>query len=99
MKPPESNGIWLGKMPSDWRRSRIRNVADLSPGYSGSVPSGDEPCTVVPMDSLSADGLIDITNQQPAADVSSGLTLFEKGDVLFAKITPCMENGKGAFVR
>ena len=31
-------------------------------------------------------------------DVSSGLTVFERGDVLFAKITPCMENGKGAFV-
>jgi type I restriction enzyme, S subunit len=26
------------------------------------------------------------------------LTLFENGDVIFAKITPCMENGKGAFV-
>jgi type I restriction enzyme S subunit len=32
-------------------------------------------------------------------DISTGLPLFEKGDVLFAKITPCMENGKGAFVR
>jgi type I restriction enzyme S subunit len=51
------------------------------------------------MDLLSADGKIDVTNQQAAADVAPGLTLFEKGDVLFAKITPCMENGKGAFVR
>jgi type I restriction enzyme S subunit len=28
-------------------------------------------------------------------DVSSGFTAFLDGDVLFAKITPCMENGKG----
>jgi type I restriction enzyme S subunit len=41
----------------------------------------------------------DVTNEQGFAEVSSGLPLFEKGDVLFAKITPCMENGKGAFVR
>lgn len=26
------------------------------------------------------------------------MVVFESGDVLFAKITPCMENGKGAFV-
>jgi len=40
-----------------------------------------------------------VTNQQPLMDISTGLTLFEPGDVLFAKITPCMENGKGALVR
>jgi type I restriction enzyme S subunit len=51
------------------------------------------------MELLSDDGSIDVTNQQPLDEVTSGLTLFEEGDVLFAKITPCMENGKGAFVR
>jgi len=30
--------------------------------------------------------------------VRQGFTPFENGDVLFAKITPCMENGKGAHV-
>ncbi len=28
--------------------------------------------------------------------VKKGFTYFENNDVLFAKITPCMENGKGA---
>ena len=99
MSTVESNDIWLGKMPSDWQRSRLRNVAALSPGYSATVPVSDEPCTVVPMELLSGDGAIDVTNQQPLDEITSGLTLFEEGDVLFAKITPCMENGKGAFVR
>jgi type I restriction enzyme S subunit len=99
MSVVESNDIWLGKMPNDWQRNRIRNVAALSPGYSSTVPAPDEPCTVVPMELLSDDGSIDVTNQQPLDEVTSGLTLFEEGDVLFAKITPCMENGKGAFVR
>ncbi len=99
MNPSVSNEPWVGKMPSDWQRSRIRNVATLSPTYSAAVPASDEPCTVVPMELLSADGTIDVTNQQPLEDISTGLTLFEEGDVLFAKITPCMENGKGAFVR
>lgn len=99
MSVVESNDVWLSKMPSDWQRSRIRNVAVLSPDYSATVPASDEPCTVVPMELLSDDGVIDVTNQQPFEDISSGLTLFEEGDVLFAKITPCMENGKGAFIR
>ncbi|HFD87402.1 MAG TPA: restriction endonuclease subunit S [Gammaproteobacteria bacterium] len=31
---------------------------------------------------------------KPLAEVSTGYTYFREGDVLFAKITPCMENGK-----
>ena len=91
--------LWLDRMPSDWKRSRIRNVAALSPNYSQTRPASDELCSVVPMELLSNDGAIDVSNQQPLEDISMGLPLFEKGDVLFAKITPCMENGKGAFVR
>lgn len=42
-----------------------------------------------------------ITNPQarPFAEVKKGFTHFEDGDVLFAKITPCMENGKAAIAR
>lgn len=90
---------WLGSSPSDWRRSRIRNASVLSPGYSGAAPVPTEYCTVVPMEMVSEWGEIGTTEQQPFDEVSGGLTLFETGDVLFAKITPCMENGKGAYVR
>ena len=50
------------------------------------------------MELLSDAGTIDTMSPQVFEDVTDGLTLFEAGDVLFAKITPCMENGKGAFV-
>jgi type I restriction enzyme S subunit len=50
------------------------------------------------MELLSEAGMIDTSLLQAFEDISSGLSLFEEGDVLFAKITPCMENGKGAFV-
>ena len=33
------------------------------------------------------------------AEVSKGYTAFEDGDILFAKITPCMENGKVALAK
>ena len=32
-------------------------------------------------------------------EVKTGFTYFAENDVLFAKITPCMENGKGAVAK
>lgn len=43
-------------------------------------------------------GAIRLTETRTASDVSKGFTRFQTGDVLFAKITPCMENGKIAIV-
>ena len=44
-------------------------------------------------------GTIAVREERPLTDVSKGFTAFEDGDVLFAKITPCMENGKVALAR
>ena len=44
-------------------------------------------------------GAITVREERPFAEVSKGFTSFEEGDVLFAKITPCMENGKVALAR
>ncbi len=98
MKLTQGNEPWLDTVSDNWPASRIRNVAQLSPGYSDGPPKKDEVCTVVPMELLSETGTIDTTSLQAFEDVTEGLTLFEAGDVLFAKITPCMENGKRAFV-
>ena len=50
----------------------------------------------IPMADVSESG--EWINQQarPLKDVRNGYTCFQEGDILFAKITPCMENGKGA---
>lgn len=50
----------------------------------------------VPMQSVYENGNIDTSDTRLAAEVSKGFTSFAEGDVLMAKITPCMENGKGA---
>ncbi len=89
---------WLSTVPEEWISSRVRNAARLSPSYSQGAPIASERCTIVPMELLSESGKIDTSLQQAAEEIASGLTLFEKGDVIFAKITPCMENGKGAYV-
>jgi type I restriction enzyme S subunit len=93
-----SSSAWLGDVPADWRRTRIKRVTRLSPSYSNGKPSGQSLCTVVPMESVSVLGELNADTQMEFSAVTSGLNLFENGDVLFAKITPCMENGKGALV-
>lgn len=37
-------------------------------------------------------------SERPIDKISSGLTRFRNGDIIFARITPCTENGKFAFV-
>ena len=50
----------------------------------------------VPMSAVSENGhLVDMIDEE-YGKVKKGFTYFENNDVLFAKITPCMENGKGA---
>ena len=50
----------------------------------------------VPMASVGEDGSINTSDTKSYCEVKNGFTYFIDGDVLFAKITPCMENGKGA---
>lgn len=57
------------------------------------------PVSFVPMPAVGAgDGSIHVEQTRPAVEVKKGFTAFLEGDVLFAKITPCMENGKMAVV-
>jgi type I restriction enzyme S subunit len=44
-------------------------------------------------------GEIETPQVRPFGEVSKGYTHFRTGDLIFAKITPCMENGKIAVAR
>ena len=50
----------------------------------------------VPMTAISENGVIKTSEKKDYDEVKVGFTYFAENDVLFAKITPCMENGKGA---
>lgn len=59
----------------------------------------DMEVSFVPMQQVSDTGNVQTDTIRKAADVKKGFTFFEEGDVLFAKITPCMENGKGGIAQ
>lgn len=60
----------------------------------------ETPVSFVPMSAVDeVAGEIAEAVERPLAEVQKGYTQFLAGDVLFAKITPCMENGNSAVVK
>lgn len=75
-------------------------ACEINPRMNGSVrPADDALVAFVPMAAVDErDGEIVEIAARPYREVAKGYTAFRKGDVLFAKITPCMQNGKAALV-
>jgi type I restriction enzyme S subunit len=84
-----------GQLPRGWTIATIEDVADINPGLDKAEYDNELDVSFVPMSSLEAEtGLIDVSQCKKFGSVKKGFTVFREGDVLFAKITPCMENGK-----
>ncbi|MEM9590885.1 MAG: restriction endonuclease subunit S [Pseudomonadota bacterium] len=78
---------------------RIADVVQINPDINKSALGDDDLLPFVPMPAVEAEtGQIDTSERRAFARVKSGFTSFATGDILFAKITPCMENGKMAIV-
>lgn len=90
-----------GELPEGWTLSTIGAAFEINPRK---VPKDElpeaAPVTFVPMPAVDAKSRTITTPQEkPFSSVRKGYTSFRENDVLFAKITPCMENGKAAIAR
>lgn len=100
--PMRDSGIeWLGEIPEHWELRRLKYLSSINPTKSNSNfgRNSDELVTFLPMEKVSEDGDIDTKIKKPIKDLWDGLTYFEENDVIVSKITPCFENGKGAFLK
>ena len=96
-KTKNSNLDWLGDIPSHWQVKRLKNIARINP-LKNIADNADEMTTFLPMEKVSEKGEIDCSLKRPVKDLLVGFTYFEKNDIILAKITPCFENGKGAYL-
>jgi type I restriction enzyme, S subunit len=87
-----------GALPERWEFGTISSIAEINPKCDTHQLQDETPVSFIPMQNVSEDGRIISKDWKKYSEVKSGFTCFQDGDVLFAKITPCMENGKGALV-
>jgi type I restriction enzyme S subunit len=80
-----------------WHRIRLRFLARLNPSKTeiAEVDRATE-VTFLPMEAIDENGGLDLSQTRAIADVENGYTYLRNGDVAYAKITPCFENGKAA---
>lgn len=96
----DSGVEWLGRVPEHWLVKRIRFAVEINPSM-GLIAQGNENAEVsfLPMEAIGEDGSLKLTRTRPVCEVRNGYSYFEDGDVVFAKVTPCFENGKGALMQ
>lgn len=88
----------LGSDDKGWGLTTLGQCCELNPKRPRDI-NDETMVSFVPMPAVSEDGKIDCSDIRPYKEVRKGFTYFAENDVLFAKITPCMENGKGAVAR
>jgi len=78
-----------------WPMKTLESVAEVNPGTHRLDPEAE--IAFVPMSAV--DGVVGQVSDaelRRAGEIGPGYKQFREGDVIFARITPCMQNGKAA---
>ena len=86
-------------LPFAWKSTKLSEIAEINPGLPDRNLPDNMEVSFLPMKAVEQiSGRIDLTLTVNFAKVKKGYTPITNGDIIFAKITPCMENGKIAIV-
>lgn len=98
--PMKKSGVeWLGEVPSGWQVGKIKHFATVNPKIKKFSLPENEMIEFIPMANVDdVLGVISDFEYRNFGEVSTGYTAFNSNDVVFAKITPCMENGNCAII-
>ena len=91
----------MSQLPEGWTVIKLTAACELNPPKpKPNQIASNLPVTFVPMAAVDAElGAITNASIREYTTVAKGFTSFQEGDVIMAKITPCMENGKAAIAR
>lgn len=81
-----------------WEYGPLSEFVEINPSRRGMVDlAPTDNVSFIPMSAVDEKtGTILNPETRPFLEVLKGFTWFKEGDVIFAKITPCMQNGKAA---
>lgn len=71
----------------------LRYLVSFNPRPASNL-NGD--AVYLPMEAISEFGAVDTSRRRPISDLRHGYSYVANGDVAFAKVTPCFENGKAS---
>jgi len=97
-RPMKDSGIeWIGDIPAEWKASKIKYCTEFAPSCNTSHLSEDSLVTFTPMECIK-NGYFENREAHFSA-LSSSYTQYQDGDIVFAKVTPCFENGNIAIMQ
>lgn len=86
--------------PKGWEKKKLGEVCEINPNKDVfKCIDNDLEVTFLPMENVSINGKVKTNIIKKYYEVKKGYSYFKENDVLFAKITPCMENGKSAVAK
>lgn len=88
------------EIPKNWKWVRLEYITEINPKKKILNIDENEKMSFLPMKSISdVTGEILKIEYESYSKLKKGYTQFLENDILFAKITPCMENGKCAIAK
>ncbi len=86
----------VGDLPDGWVWTTLEEVSQLNPRIDKHGIDDNLEVTFLPMKNVEElSGKIDLSGAKRFSELKrKSYTPFRDGDILFAKVTPCMENGK-----
>lgn len=97
-RPMKDSGIeWIGDIPAEWTASKIKYCTEFAPSCNTRHLSEDSLVTFTPMECIK-NGYFENREAHFSA-LSSSYTQYQDGDIVFAKVTPCFENGNIAIMQ
>lgn len=87
---------WIGDIPEHWEIQKLKYIAKLSPYCDFSKISDETIIEYLPMEYIKNGHYI--SNSKKYSEIPKSLTPFQSGDIVFAKVTPCFENGNIAIM-
>ena len=91
------DGIKL--ISSNYNNVKLSSVAYVNPTGTFKGKDIETPISFIPMESIDEVYSEVSKLEDTTIENASGFTKFKEGDLLWAKITPCMQNGKSAIAR